>query len=220
MKSIVVVMSGAVAACASAGPIWSPSAVVRNDYGELGPNYAITHVFSQAGLYSGFISGVTDFDAYAPSGQLHKDDSQGNDWYGPGQGYEPGGFVDFDLGQAMQIARAAVWNEDAGGIGTIKVYTSIDEAFTSPTLVGEFTLSDNAFGVDYAADVLDLIDTFGRYVRFEILSLGAGSQWTGVSLGEVAFEERSVQIVPLPSGAGLAGVGLLALASRRRQPTL
>jgi len=221
MKGITLFVSAAVAACAGAGPIWSPVAVIRNDYGELNSNYVITQTFSQVGLLSGFTSGVTDFDAYAPATQLHDTDSKFNDWFSTGTGFVAGGFVDFDLGAAMDLARAAIWNEDGAGIDMVNIYTSTDPSFGSSTFVGQFALTNNPVGVDYGADVLDLIDSHARYVRLEILSIPADSQWPGgVSLGEIAFEQRIVQMIPLPSAAALGAAGVLGLGCRRRRGSL
>lgn len=205
------VLAMSAAASASAGVIVSPTTIAADT---TFPGYDVTALIDQSGLTAGFVSEVTDFDAYM-AGDPHHSWQLANEWFSAAN--LPGAVLTMDLGQVFRIQTAALWVDEYWGAGAVTVATSLDGVtFTD---VGASALSDWATGPqNYPADLVALSDNTGRYVRLTLsgcpspLSAPDG----GCGLGEVAFE---VTTVPEPAAWALmiAGFGAVGATLRRRR---
>jgi len=193
----------ATAATTEAGSILSPIDVVGNTMGTAGGSEA--NLYNQTGLSAGFVSGVTDFDAYLAGAPTHATNSGSNAWAG-----NPGptlGYLDFDLGEIYSVDRFVLWTQsNANAVNRFELYVSDDAAFTGATFVGGFGAS-----VGTSAQVYGMGGADGRYVRLNVLSNHGGGN---VNIGEVAFD---VNPVPEPATLALFGLGALGFAIRRRR---
>lgn len=224
LSSGVILSALIIAGHAHGAVILSPTAVVQNTLGDRSATVDIGNVIDQSGLSGGYVSGVTDFDTYLAGTPEHDFRALENEWFATGG--TTSGTIDFDLGGVYAIDRVAIWNEDAAGVSRFELVTALDATFATSTLIGTFSLTDTARGVDYLAEVLTLgIVSPARYVRFNILGayadvLGLADQ---ASLGEVAFSAVPIADVPEPGGIALGAMGLLGAGAaarvRARGPT-
>ncbi len=203
-------------AAAQAGVILSPTAAIGNTFGDISTNRDLGNTFDQSGLSAVFVSGVTDFDTYIGGKPTHTLAAINNEWFAAALEIEFG-IIDFDLGASYNITRLALWNEDAAGIDFLRVETSNDNMFNVVTSVGGFPVFDNPRDLDYPAEVLDLTDSSGRYVRLLIDSKFDFQTGLGPSMGEIAFEVGPRGETPEPSVAFLLGAGLSGLYFSRRR---
>lgn len=204
--------SFAVAASAHAGVIVSPTAITAN---ATFPGYDVGDLINQSGLTAGFVSGVTDFDAYIAGDPRHSWALE-NEWFSPFN--TAGAVLEMDLGATFKLLSLALWTDEYWGAGKVTIATSTDGV--SFTDVGDGLPSDWATGPqNYPADVFALNPSSARYVRLTLsdcpqpLSAPEG----GCGLGEVAFEAGGV---PEPDtwAMMIMGFGLLGVAARRRRP--
>lgn len=75
------------------------------------------------------------------------------------------------------------------------------------------------FSAAYAAstlDSLDIVQAVGTYDLFGLGTFSFGVDESGTEVIGIEYEEMTISIVPAPSAAMLAGLGLLATARRRR----
>lgn len=115
-----------------------------------GPGYgSIADTYNQAGLYTPYVSGVTDYATYMAGSPLHNWVFSGNEWFSE---IGTSASVYYDLGAVMSVTGMALWNEDASGIGLLDLYASTDTVTWTPLLIGA-TPTDNALNFDYGADL-------------------------------------------------------------------
>ena len=190
---------------ARAQAIFSPIAVPVNTAGDFDASADIGQTIDQSGLFTGFASGVTNFDSYIASNPLHDQGFSGREWFSAG-GVTTGTIV-YDLGAGAGFDRLALWNEDSIGIATMTVDASNDLSFSvGVTSFGVFAPTNNPEGANYPAQVFALAPTSARYVRLQVQApVGAAF----VSMGEIAF--RSAAVVAVPE-AGTLALALPALA--------
>jgi len=225
-----VLVAGFLPDLATAGIIRSAVAVVNSPsgFGGTAPN----SVIDQSGLSTGYVDGVTDFDAYIAQSPTHEHGGNNPDFFlGTGTPDLP---IDFDLGAAYRIRQLALWNCPFNNLGAIldfEVYTANSVDFLDSTLVGSFTAlndGDDPFAAApfrTGAQVFDLLDTNARYLRIRVLtSVLVGGFYDNVNrptrygLSEVAFDTSAVPSeVPEPGSLSLMVLGVAALIGVRRR---
>ena len=117
----------------------------------------------------------------------------------------------FDLGAPQNIEQVALWQ--AGFTSTLLNEITLATSATSSGLftdVGTFNVVGGANNLN-PAQVFDLTDTTGQFVRLTINSNHGNTNATG--FGEIAFE---VSAVPEPSSFVCVAMGLLVVMTRRR----
>lgn len=201
---------------AEAGVILSPKAIINNTMGELLPAWAAINLINQSGLSVGFISGVTDFDAYMAGNPTHANPSGTEDvGYASPIGVASG-ILDFDLGAAYTLHRMALWNDiDSQALGAFSLQISDDPAFATWTVLGSGT---GATDVDpLSAQIFALASASGRYLRLNattVESIGL------LNFGEIAFDATPASAAaPEPSALALGAIGAIACGAwaRRRK---
>lgn len=203
-------VTGALACSAQAG-VTRTAASVTTDMGQqwLG----IDRIIDQSGMNTNYVDGATDFDSYAAN-TTHYSHFYTTWLSDPGT---TSGNIDFDMGSTMTLRGLAMWaNGQVSGLVTeylhsFEVYTSNDASFSSPSLVGAYTLN-TTFGNDLDPGH---VFTFGsdvttQYVRLHVIDTQAGANWT-TAVDEIVFNQ-----VPAPGAAALLGLGGLVMGRRRR----
>lgn len=208
----------ALATAAQAGVIVSPTAITADS---TFPGYDVNNLINQSGLTAGFVSGVTDFDAYIAG-------DPGHSWLLEGEWFtefdKTGAVLNLDLGALFNVETLALWTDEFWGAGTVAVATSADNV-TFTTIASGLLPTDHPLGPqDYLADVFGLASSPARYVR---LTLGdcpqpVSAAGGGCGLGEIAFEVSAVGVVPEPATWGLmiGGFGAVGAMVRRRRTAL
>ncbi|MTW11099.1 PEP-CTERM sorting domain-containing protein [Pseudoduganella eburnea] len=175
-------------------------------------------LFDQSGLSKSYVSGTTDFTQYAASGVTHLGSSTTN---GTGYYAAAGATVDIDLGQTLLLRSLALWNDnDAQGVKNFSLSLADNPAFANAVSLGSFVAQygyNNTF-LSYsrgtAAQLFDLNDAVGRYVRIKFETANSGSN---INVGELVFGAQPPQEIPEPGTIMLTGLGLLAVACCRRR---
>lgn len=207
-----------VAGNANAGLVTYSGTVLSAPAGGFG--LTAPHLLDGSGLSSKYVNGATDFAGYLAGGVTHLGSSTTN---GTGYFAAAGAQVDIDLGQTLTLSSLALWNDnDAQGVRKFSLWLADNAAFTGSVALGSFTAQygrNNAF-LSYsqgtAAQLFDLNDAAGRYVRVKFESAYSGSN---INLGELVFGAERPAQVPAPGTLALTGLGLLALATLRgRRP--
>ena len=196
--------------------IISPSsATASSSFNSLTSSLGIDNTIDQAGLSTGFSSGVTSFDAYMAGNPLHSMFAGNNEWFS--QAFMETAQIDYDLGATMTLDRLALWNEDSSGIGSFDLLVSSDGTNYVQMLTG-VTPADNPVNQDYAAEVFGFDPMEARYVRLAISGCPQGdSRFMACGIGEVAFATVNTTPVPIPPAALLFGSALGLLGWRRRR---
>ena len=198
----------------AAAVVYSPTSVIRNDFGEYSSTYQIESTINQDALSPGsnFVSGTTDYATYIASSPTHQgNNGSGLAWFGINNA-PTAGFIDFDLGSNFTIESLAFFSNPKRGFTTITVFTANEPTFSLSANVGNFAPFVNGDGATSApVQDIDLTDSVARYVRF---SIDDGYSTTIPSMGEVAF---GVSSIPEPSSALLLGLGALSIAAIRRR---
>lgn len=215
-KTIVAALSAALLAApaANAASVIAPVSAVVERGGSVGELYAIENIFDQSGLSEGYEAGVTDFDEFMASGPLHSASGSGREWFSAAG--ETSARVVFDLGAAYTLTSLALWNEEAGGVGRLRVLT-LDGLFA------DVTPRDNPSGIRfYEGERFDFAPVTTRYVVFEMSGCPQGDgAYAGCSLGEVAFGGFAAVAGPVPEPATWAmmilGFALTGALVRRRR---
>ncbi len=196
-----------------AGVIRSPTLITQNTLGNLSVDDDDGNLIDQGGLSVGFASGVDDFDTYVLGPSSHSTSTAaGMLWNSPSS--KTNGDLDFDLGESVTIFRFALWSGGNGGnsnreINSFSVFTAADSSFTSATNVGMFSNPEHQTG-PFFAEVYDLVDTVGRFVRLRINSNHGGPL---VKAGELAFDTSSAS-VPEPTSGAFLSLGIVCYGFR------
>lgn len=160
-------------------------------------SYGIGNTINQSGLSAGFISGVTDFDAYIAGNPTHTTLASSYEWFGADG--TNSGVVDYDLGANYPINAFALWNEESSGIGLFDLLTSGDGA-TYSAILSAISPPDNLLA-NYGASVFSFPTTNARYFRLNLSGCpqpNPGS-YQSCAIGEVAFRSpRGIPPVPGP----------------------
>ncbi len=197
-----------VSSLANAGLIISASDAVINSGG---PGFgSIYDTINQNGLSTGYISGVTDFDAYIALSPTHTTNFSGYEWFG--NSGETSSSVTYDLGSLMNIDAIALWNESNEGIDTLNLFTS-SNGIDFFSLTSVFPVYNNESS-DYLAEVFSFGNVDTRYVRFDMSSCGSHYGYA-CAIGEVAFRTTDSTSVPEPSTLAIFALGIMGLALRR-----
>jgi hypothetical protein len=212
---------GVSSACAAPLMLQPQSASSPFEIGGSGINGPVSQMVDQSGLFTPYVSGVTDYAAYIASNPFHS-------------GYNASGtlaagnpfWVDFDLGASYLVDRLAFWNYHLaqGGVTGLAVYTADNAGFANALLVGTlspatYTSQSPPYGYVPVQD-FDLTDSTARYVRLYITSyqIVCGLCWTTpyAGIGEVAFGGQDA-VVPVPAALWMFGGALGALSWIRRK---
>jgi len=178
--------------------------------------------YNQSGLSAGYTAGVTDFDYFLSLSPTHNYVFSGHEWFSDIP--VSAATITYDFGSLMTLSALALWNEDASGIGLFNLYYSLDGTNFFTLLSGAAPVN-NAYAVNYPAEVFSWTAQSMRYVRFEMSGcpqIGTNSI-SACAIGEVAFARELTEISPVPEPAtmGLLATGLLGLAGvnlvRRRK---
>ncbi|MEP7706439.1 PEP-CTERM sorting domain-containing protein [Paraglaciecola sp. 25GB23A] len=196
---------------ASAGVILSAESVANNTLGVFSsiPANSVDFLSDGSGLPA-FVSGTTDFATYISGNPSHAGFDFSNAWASADNVVI--GVIDFFLGSQYSIEQLAFWSQANAGqaINSFAIFTSVDSSFAAATAVGAF----NGVQSSQAAQVFDLTDSIGSYVRLQVISnYGSGLTTT---LGEIAFDVNSSSHVPTPGILALFSLGLAGLGWSRR----
>jgi len=178
----------------------------------------IADTYNLFGLFNDYVSGVTDFDTFFSTQQLHDAAFDGQEWFTLAGVTATS--VRYDLGAVTGIQGMALWNEEGAGIGKLNVSGSKD-GVTWFSLLSNLTPTDNPVDTSYAADLYSWKAVELRFVKLDISNCPqpGGTGYPGCSIGEVAFNTGTVTAVPEAStmASTLLGMGLLGVAVRRRR---
>lgn len=166
------------------------------------------HVIDGSGLSPGFVSGVTDFDAYIATNPTHTYLYHGFEWSSV-LGVQTA-LMNFDLGGEYQVSRVALWNEEVYGLTHVEVYACSDMGCAIGSLIGSFNPVDTPDDMDYGAQVFSLTSATTRYLMFYVIGpQGNQPNYDHMALGEVAFAvSPTAAAVPEPTTLLLLATGL------------
>lgn len=206
---IIAAAVGLFASVASASVILNPVSVVEPP--GVG-SFGFINTINQSGLNVTYVSGVTDFDAYAALNPTHS----GNNTT---EGYtdaEPSVNFDFDLGASFEVGGMALWFSrfpQSANPSSITVLSSLTSDFAAAVNVGSFFPDDGRTGSIASPSPMqffDLTDSDARYMR---VTVNDKFDNFGIFFAEIAFVT-----VPEPANLSLLGLaGMVLLGRRSRQ---
>lgn len=175
-------------ALSQAAVVIAPVDAVVEVGGEAGSDFGVFNLIDQSGLTEGYDSGLTDFDEFLAADPYHSASGAGREWFSAaGQTFAR---ITFDLGGLFSLSHLALWNEEAGGVGRLKI-------FAGDQLVADLSPTANPAGARfYGAERFDFAPITARYLTFELSD--CGGVYNGCSLGEVALGGSAAQ--PTPGG--------------------
>lgn len=211
---------GLLAANVQAAVIVSP--ISASATSEFSGSFDIGNTIDQSGLFSGFTSGVTDFDTYLGTDPQHDFIAANNEWFTATDVLSA--VIDYDLGALRQIDRMAFWNDEFSGVGSIEVEVSTDNVAFTSVASGLSPTNWASTVTSYGADVFSLGGVHdAQYVRLTVSNCPqADALGPFCGIGEVAFSSVA-STVPEPAallllGAGLAGLGITRSRRARGRP--
>ena len=219
VASAVLAAALSVSATAWADVIISPNSVVASSSD---PGAPAINTINQSGLFSPFVSGVTDFDAYMAGSPLH-DLAFGAEWFSQEElvANNTSAVLTFDLGSVVTINRLALWNEEFAGIAGFTLLVSTD-GLTYATVLSGVSPSDNPIDQNYAADIFALGTQSARFVRLDAFNCPQPNPdgYVACGLGEIAFAMLTdgggpPTGIPVPGAILLLGGGLFGLLGLR-----
>ncbi|MDL2338962.1 MAG: PEP-CTERM sorting domain-containing protein [Pseudomonadota bacterium] len=198
---------------ANAGAIYSATSAVINSGG---PGFGtLTETFNQAGLSSGYTSGVTDFNTYIAGNPTHTTSFSPFEWFS-NQGTTSAS-VTYNLGTALSLDGFALWNEESSGIGLLDLLYSTDGVNFNALLSG-LTPFDNPLAA-YPAEVFSFSAVTAQYIRLDMSRCPQSNPGTfdACAIGEVAFRGADAGTpIPEPSSLALVGLALAGVGVARR----
>jgi hypothetical protein len=175
---------------------------------------SITDTLDQSGLFTGYTSGVTDFDSYIAGNPQHSLVFSGNEWFS-NQGSSTAS-VTYDLGSSLFLDNFALWNEDAAGIGTFDLLGSQNGSSFSSLLSG-VSPTNTTNNADYGPQTFGFSSTNARFLRLDMSDCPQQpGLFNGCAIGEVAFRTSAAADVPGPAPLALLGIGMLGISLARR----
>lgn len=195
---------------AARGDLILAAVAVSTDMGEFS---AAANAINQSGLSAPYVSLMTDFDAYIASNPTADFGAGANVWAAtPGT---RSGHFDFDLGGTYYLSSLALWTATGGDISSIREFDLLlddNPAFSSPTVFGTFTASNN-LGVapNAEAQVFTFAQTSASFVRMQIHNTHDPSSFTAF-FNEAAFEATAI---PEPSTLILVLLGCATMGLRK-----
>ena len=180
---------------------------------------SIDRTIDQSGLFSNYLSGVTNFDTYLAANPIH-DLGFTTEWFTAFNVVTA--TVTYNLGALLNIDRIALWNEDGVGFGTGNISFSTDGVtFTPLTTIHPI---DNPINVNYGAEVFSLGVVALQFLRLDVSDCPQSvesNEFTGCGIGEIAFSSLgpAVNETPIPAALPLfaTGLGALGLLGWRRK---
>lgn len=201
-----------VAPSANAAVIQSPISATATS--QFSSEFDINNTIDQSGLDVGFISGVTDFDAYLAQSPFHSPAAVNNEWFTP-QGVRSA-VVTYNLGRIFAVDRLALWNEESSGIGSFNLLASLD-GISFSTIANNLSPANNPRDLSYLAQVFSFGSFNAQYIRLDISGCPQpNAGFDGCGIGEVAFSTTAADTtIPTPALLpGLIGMGVAALRKR------
>jgi len=188
--------------------------------GEFSEFTKLSNVYDQTGLLTPYFRGQLQ-SSYLVS-KTHYATLSGTEWVSSFS--QASGYIEFDLGAALEVYNVVVWNEETIGTSLIRIQISETTDFSLAPTLGPFILDQNAGVLPYPSQLITLPSpTFGRYVR---LDPRANLNQDLIALGEVAFGvslDTAIRAGVPESSTVTAGVslalllGIAAHKARRRR---
>lgn len=181
-----------------------------------GPGFGtLTDTLNGAGLSTGYVSGVTDFDTYVATAS-HTNIFSGFEWFSNFD--STAASVTYNLGMNYLVNKMALWNEESSGIGLLDLLVSTD-GINFTALLPSLVPTDNPLGPDYFADVFSFGPTTFQYLRMDMSGCPQAlpGSFPSCAIGEVAFNQVAAVPVPAALPLLLAGLGALGLVRSRRR---